>query len=197
MQAPRVTVEYARGLAAGEIPQTTIPRTPTCDAAYKIHCDAVKSSGMSLGEYIKHNVLRGEDTKLELSPFPYVCDLGITHYIYWMRDGYEPVEDVRRKIATVLEVDESRVYVVRNTTQSVPEVPHYQVFVHVDEPDILAPCYELPGNPRTNADHEADWSAVLGHPVHLEYFCGGYLWQTTDSIKKIGGSVRTFHVMKD
>lgn len=193
----KVSAEYARKLAAGEIPQSTIPRTPTVEAAYEYHKAAIAAAGLTVGEYVRETVIKDSNRVIELSPFPYVCDVGIYHFLYWMRESYERVEAARHRM-----VDEydglklEHVHVVRNTSQSVPEVPHYQVFVETNEDNILAPCYELPGQTRTLEEYKQEWEVLLGYPVELSYHDDHIDWQPADNIIKNGGTVRTFCVKR-
>lgn len=191
----KVSAEYARKLAAGEIPQSTIPRTPTVEAAYEYHKAAIAASGMTVGEYIRQTVLKEADVVIQLSPFPYVCDIGIDHYLYWMRDGYDTINSVRWIMSHQLKVDEDRVHVIRNTAQSVPEVPHYQVFVEGNDIETIAPCYELPGQTHTLEEYTKEWENALGHPVKVLFSDRGLVnWQPEDNIIKGGGTVRTFSI---
>lgn len=193
----KVSAEYARKLAAGEIPQSTIPRTPTVEAAYEYHKATIAASGLSVGEYIKQSVLKDADVVIEFSPFPYVCDIGIDHYLYWMRNGYEPIEKARRWISHELDLEPDKIHIIRNTAQSVPEVPHYQVFVESINSDTLAPCYELSGQTRTLEEYTKDWETVLGYPVKVLFSSRGLVkWQPEDNIVKHGGTVRTFGITR-
>lgn len=165
----KITVEYAQKLAAGEIQQSTIPRTPTVTAAYEYHKLLLKEHGTPIADYIIQEVLKGEDRLLQLSPFPYVCEIGIDHYLYWMRGEYEPVDSARLRISEELGAELDQIYIIRNTTQSVPEVPHYQVFINSNNDNIHAPYYELNGQEQTLEEYATEWENLLGYPVNVQF----------------------------
>lgn len=195
MEYTRVSPEYAKKLAAGTIPQSTIPRTPTSDMAYQHNCNTIRSSGISLGQHIEHTVLKGAPRSLQRSPFPYLCDIGIDHWLYWMSSGYEDPTTAAEYIAGELGVSTESIHIVRNTQQSVPEVAHYQVFVESGTDRLIAPCYELPGNMH-NKDYVRIWSEALGYPVSVEY-TDEYTWQPAEIVAAADGTTRTFIVRRN
>lgn len=193
MQQAIVNRIYLRAVMNGTRPKMPIPRTPTAELAREHLRKTIAANGCTFPMYIEHEVLDGKEHALVRSPFPQVCDWGLTEYTCWMKYGHHPVEHVRIRVANRLMVNPEDIYIIKGDETA--GMPNYQVFVESDPTQIEAPLYERPGGPQKSTwEYQKEWSALLGIPVRVQ--CGfPYNW-LPESTMKHGLHITCFKVQR-
>ena len=114
-----------------------------CDEEqYMNHCQQLKQSGIKVEEYIKQNVLKGNNVVYTNNRFPYDLDTGIKHDLIWIQPGHhisiQEVERIIRENNPNICLEKQCVYfknVPKN--QSIRAIEHYQVFININTPNKL------------------------------------------------------------
>ena len=106
------------------------------------HCQQLKQSGIKVEEYIKQNVLKGNNVVYTHNRFPYALDPGIKHDLIWIQPGHQisiqEVERIIRENNPNICLEKQCVYfknVPKN--QSIRAIEHYQVFININTPNKL------------------------------------------------------------
>lgn len=97
--------------------------------AYDKDTQKIKSSGLSLEDYIIQNVMTRHGVKLDLvitfNKYPYYVDCD--HLLYWFKDGF--VNKAEEQIKSLFKTQEYCYSQAPEQFRSIPGIGHFHIFV--------------------------------------------------------------------
>lgn len=135
----------------------TFPRQSDVEARYRERL--ARETPADVAARIRRDHLTHAPWCLLLNEYPYHCEPGVTHYVFWMRDklSYDEVDRILVTECDEIPNDRRKIVVLENarTVKSIPGLEHYHVFVLADDRYMGANAQDDNGD---DADGDTDSS---------------------------------------
>lgn len=118
----------------------TFPRQSDVEARYRERL--ARETPDDVAARIRRDHLTHAPWCLLPNEYPYHCEPGVTHYVFWMRDklSYDEVDMILVTECDEIPRDKRKIVVLENAraVKSIPGLEHYHVFVRADDGDMGA-----------------------------------------------------------
>lgn len=114
---------------------TKFHRTEEVGRAYENHKRSLAARKISLEDYVRMTALGNRPYVLTPNLFRYDVPPNIRHFVFWMQPGTRiTMEQAKKIVSRDLGSHPCNIVVFENhpNQKSMPELPHYQVFIDVE-----------------------------------------------------------------